>query len=271
MGDSTTATDVGGRALIGERVIKWAGIGIVSIAITAILCSTAPLLVTLGKSTDPGAISDAAEKLTSSVMTVFNSLLPMFGTWVGTVLAYYFAKENFSAAAQATKSLLSKAEEKLSQVTAESVQMPYDQITKIELDAGNDDAKVTVAEIGKKLQASTITRLPIFDANKAIKYLIHRGEYYRYIVEAGLVKDGGKLVDAQKREATLKDMADFTGMAVILKTFAVMGPGKTLADAKAAIDTTPEAEDLFITEDGSVRTAVLGWITNSDIAKKACV
>ena len=29
---------------------------------------------------------------------VFFALLPMFGTWIGTVIAFYFGKENFNAA-----------------------------------------------------------------------------------------------------------------------------------------------------------------------------
>ncbi|SEB77086.1 hypothetical protein [Rhodococcus koreensis] len=33
---------------------------------------------------------------------VFSAVLPLFGTWVGTVLAFYFARDNFEAASEST-------------------------------------------------------------------------------------------------------------------------------------------------------------------------
>src|ERR1700730_8315375 len=36
---------------------------------------------------------------------VMNSVLPLLGTWVGTILAYYFSKENFEAATQSVTAL----------------------------------------------------------------------------------------------------------------------------------------------------------------------
>jgi hypothetical protein len=34
---------------------------------------------------------------------VFAAVVPLIGTWVGTLLAYNFSRENFEAASQATK------------------------------------------------------------------------------------------------------------------------------------------------------------------------
>src|SRR5438093_971982 len=35
---------------------------------------------------------------------VFTSVLPLFGTWVGTVLAFYFARENLQSATESVQS-----------------------------------------------------------------------------------------------------------------------------------------------------------------------
>ena len=37
---------------------------------------------------------------------VFNALLPLLGTWVGTVLAYYFSRKNFEAASQSVERMV---------------------------------------------------------------------------------------------------------------------------------------------------------------------
>src|SRR2546427_1451912 len=41
---------------------------------------------------------------------VFASVLPLFGTWVGTVLAFYFARENLQAATDSTIRLAGREE-----------------------------------------------------------------------------------------------------------------------------------------------------------------
>src|SRR5262245_9265333 len=42
----------------------------------------------------------------NKAIDILTMVLPMIGTWVGTVLAFYFAKDNLLAATQSTKELL---------------------------------------------------------------------------------------------------------------------------------------------------------------------
>ena len=42
---------------------------------------------------------DTTEKF-KDIKDLFGMLLPLIGTWVGTVLAYYFSKDNFEAASK---------------------------------------------------------------------------------------------------------------------------------------------------------------------------
>jgi hypothetical protein len=37
---------------------------------------------------------------------VFSALVPLFGTWAGTILAFYFARENFDSANQSVQRLV---------------------------------------------------------------------------------------------------------------------------------------------------------------------
>ncbi|MBV7336890.1 hypothetical protein KFU94_53410 [Chloroflexi bacterium TSY] len=57
------------------------------------------LSTTIIAAASEGMSSDAAQH-------VLNTVLPLFGTWVGTVLAYYFSRENFDAATASTQRLV---------------------------------------------------------------------------------------------------------------------------------------------------------------------
>jgi hypothetical protein len=65
------------------------GVTIISIAAVTLL---ARIIISRGTDT-------AAEN-------VLNSVLPLLGTWVGTILAYYFSKENFPGELPASRALL---------------------------------------------------------------------------------------------------------------------------------------------------------------------
>src|SRR5713226_1358319 len=51
-------------------------------------------------------IDHAKDKdIAGNAQNVLNSVLPLLGTWVGTILAYYFSKENFEAATKSVTEL----------------------------------------------------------------------------------------------------------------------------------------------------------------------
>ena len=52
-----------------------------------------------------GAAIDAKYALGDAVQLVFAAVLPLLGTWVGTVLAYYFSKDNFEAASKSVQDM----------------------------------------------------------------------------------------------------------------------------------------------------------------------
>ena len=41
-------------------------------------------------------------------LTIFNIVLPVFASWVGTILAFYFGRENFESANQQVRELVQK-------------------------------------------------------------------------------------------------------------------------------------------------------------------
>ena len=237
------------RDMIAGKIILWSGVGILTVSVLLIVASVVPVLLP--------AVTDkkqAVEDMGNHVGTVFNALLPLFGTWVGTVLAYYFSKDNFQAATNATQSLLAQMDAKLD-VSINTAWIPYDQIKGINLASGdNPETQIKAASLLAML-SRTVTRIPVFDDKKAIKYLVHESLLFRYYTLSGTPKD-----DANK---TLKDLLDYDDTAQKAKVFAVMAPNGTLADAKARMESVDGAQDVFVTSHGGNQDPVLGWITNS--------
>lgn len=195
------------------------------------------------------------------IKETLNILLPVFGAWVGTVLAYYFSKENFAAATRALATQLTP-EEKLKSIPAKDVMIPIDKATKLVLDNKKEDnIKLKDDIIDKYL--NKVNRLPFLDSNGRIKYMAHRSLIDKFIVQE--VSKNKTLTDL-----TLQEMLNDAESAKMLKEgFGIVRETSNLADAKALIDRITICLDVFVTEDGTANTKVLGWITNVIILEQS--
>ena len=82
------------RARLGIRLVFFSTIALVVLAIFIVVGGG----IAEYKSQTGGPFKDTTQLLLSS-------LLPLFGTWVGTLLAFYFSRENFKAAAESGTAL----------------------------------------------------------------------------------------------------------------------------------------------------------------------
>lgn len=266
MTDATSSTqpapNTSSRDTIALKVICIAGVGI-------FLAAVAVLLVAFFGVTDP-------KDRSSLVTTVFNTVVPMFGTWVGTVIAFYFARENYAAAAQQTKDLVQRfGDERLKQIKVQDAWIPVNSIDAIEA----EDDSVAFDEVRKKL-SSRVSRVPIWNSSKVVRYVIHESVIFEFLTDTA-EKRSKALSDAAasgqaappEQAPTLKDFLDFKSdgreMRSIVTKIAWVAQTATLADAKAKMEGTPDCQDVFITDSGDAKEPVLGWVTNADIAKKA--
>src|SRR5215813_14198228 len=94
MSDPAVSSDAQFRAKLGGRVVMFSAFGVILLGTIVILAAGwSQLYDTSGK--NPTALKDAAQ-------LIFTSILPLLGTWVGTVLAFYFTKESLEAASRTT-------------------------------------------------------------------------------------------------------------------------------------------------------------------------
>ena len=211
------------------------------------------------------AVAASSKESSAAVKDILSLLLPVISVWVGTILAFYYGKENYETAAKSTADLVKQLtpEEKLKSIPAKSVMIPIEKASKLILDKPEDQMKLS--DIIKRLDTEKKKRLPIMDTNGCIKFIAHRSTVDQFIVQKAFA---GK----QLTELTLKDLIDDKDYHNILTAgFGTINPSASLADAKILIDKIDLCLDVFITEDGTAQTKVIGWITNVIITEQARV
>jgi hypothetical protein len=199
-----------------------------------------------------------------SVKDVLSILLPVIGAWAGTVLAYYFSRENFVSATSALVRQLTP-EERLRAIIARDVMIPIDNAVKLILSRPENTITLKKDIIDDILDKEDKNRLPILDVQGRAQYMAHRSTIDQFIVQE-FAKN------TPLANITLQDMLnDGRYKEILTNGFGTIQPTSNLAEAKTLIDKTPVCLDVFITEDGTRNTKVLGWLTNVLVLEKSRV
>lgn len=209
-----------------------------------------------------------------SAREIFTTLIPLFSTWVGTLLAFYFSRENFEAASKAVgeaNKAVGQAldkftlDDRLQQTNVGQIMKNRNAIQGIKFSPDKDESKTFISEI-RELIDKGFSRVIIFSEGDAVKYVVRDAVFNKFIADSAL---GAAPVDpatttlATFLAAKLGDK-DYKFAAT---RFAVVKSGATLKDARDAIVAIPDARDVFITKTGKAEEPVEGWLTNGDIMK----
>ncbi len=193
---------------------------------------------------------------------VFSSVLPLFGAWIGTILAFYYGRENFEAG---TRNVIKIAEavglERLKEIPVTSKMIARKDM--IVYDQPVD--KIKLKEIINKL--SERERLPILNDKMAIIYMIHKSAIDSYLAEKALLSPP----PTNLNDLTLKDLLEDDAKLKNLfeQSFGFVKASSTLADAKIEMEKIPKCQDVFVTQSGDKAEPVIGWITNNLIQENA--
>jgi hypothetical protein len=192
---------------------------------------------------------------------VFNALLPLLGTWVGTVLAYYFSRKNFESASQSVERMVNlTADQKLGQILVEKEMLRPALITLYQIPAGKTAKDVLLKDLRGRF-GGKITRVPIVDANNVIQYIVHQSGLFKFLAEKALA-------GATDFEAlTLQDLVDDAELKSWVTNIAYISEQASVADAKKKMEQQPGCQDLIVTKSGDKSEPILGWMTNADIGR----
>jgi hypothetical protein len=219
------------------------------------------------------AISTGALVLTEStdemIRYVFGSVLPLLGTWIGTVLAYYFTRENFQAASQETRLLVRAAVgEKLQKVMARDAMIPREKMV-VYPDSWTVASDIKLVKL-RDLIKDAVTRVPILDAQGKVRYIVHSSTLNAYISDQSVALAANNPPQALNLStSTLADMLnDVDVKRKIADGMAFVAASGTLADASNRMQAKGvHCQDIFVTASGQQEEPVLGWITNVELSR----
>ena len=192
---------------------------------------------------------------------VFNTVVPLFATWVGTVLAYYFSRSNFEAANKSVRQLVDRLtpEQVLNQTFVRAAMIPLEDIRKIVVPEGELPENVAISEIRSLIdpETSEYTRAPIMSHDARTLYVIHQSTLFEFLAKrsggAPALKPGEILAIDRYKTA--------------ISAWIAVPADATLGSAKRALDASAPAQDAFVTRKGGRGEPALGWLTNVDIAQ----
>ncbi len=195
-------------------------------------------------------IATKAPDVPTRAQNVLNTVLPLFGTWVGTVLAYYFARENFEAATNSTQRLVRDLtpEEKLRSTRV------ADAMTKSISSVSDLNAKAM--DVVNELRRKGFKRLPILQSSGALEALLYLEGLISYLIG---------IPDADRSNKTLADI--LKEKPDLKRTPAYVDESATLAEAKAAMEKIENCKVVVVTKGGKASDPVVGVLTYTDIAK----
>lgn len=233
-------------AEIAKWVLAIAGAGVLGVA-----------LLTLA-----GAAWSGATQFAQTSQLVFNAILPLLGTWIGTVLAYYFSRKNFESASQSVERMVTlTTEQKLGLIFVEKEMLCPGQITLYQISAGKTPKDVLLKDLRSKI-GGKITRLPIVDSIGAVLYIVHQSGLFKFVADQALA---GKGADIDK--LTLQDLIDDAELKNWVTNIAFISEQASVAEAKDKMEQQPGCQDLIVTKTGNKTEPMLGWMTNVDIGR----
>jgi hypothetical protein len=214
-----------------------------------------------------------------NVKELFGILLPVIGTWIGTVLAFYFSKENFEAANRSVSAMVKQVtstDEKLEELKVSDIMLkPNDfYLKKVEnLDEFN---ACKISDLITEMEKSQSERMAILE-NKTLKFLflIYRSTLERFLV--GYTKGDITLNDKTtppEADLTIKNMLESTfplakSIVDLTNSEPFLPITSTLAQVRQKMQDKTVCQDVFITKTGNKNEGVEGWITDYMIVEKA--
>lgn len=260
------------RGVLATKLIRYS-FGIIAVLIGAlILLGFAS--ATVWKTADIGA---EYRNVLDKIMT---GILPLLGAWVGAIIAFYFGRDNYDAAARNVQQAISaSAAPQLESIYVQDVMVPVGKLVTAAM-PGEKDTPLQPG-IMPRLEQRGLGRLVIVDgaaattdnapgANAVAKGVVHDSVINRFIVARmalgeplGAITLGGLLADP--------DVARLLSSAVVYVT-----PQMTLADVRRKMDeasrnATATVRDALVTATGKASEPLQGYLTDIDLAEKGAL
>ncbi|MEM6397446.1 MAG: hypothetical protein AAF741_13945 [Bacteroidota bacterium] len=204
-----------------------------------------------------------SEKVANTVK-IFDTIIPLLATWIGTILAFYFGSKNFEAAANKYAQIINN----ISPDVLDDVQVGQIMINrKTMVSKSYEEIKNSLlSEIKKFLESVNKSRLPIFDGDK-IKYILHASTIDQMLNEAVAESETPKSDKIKTRSLSITDR-QFVSFEEKYKnkltSFLMVKESDILEKVILKIKTQPSVNDVFVQGEDD---KTVGWLTDSLIIR----
>ena len=177
---------------------------------------------------------------------LFSILVPLVSTWIGTLLAFYFGKENFEAATKSYHEIIAKLTPDLLD-DALVKQIMIDKFTMVSIETSNPMITTfNVKALRDFLDSISKSRLPVFENGK-IKCIIHKSILSEELLKA----------------TQANTLVNFMATNTIVTEFETINEDKKVEDA-IKIMKEKNFKDLIVVDTAN---AVVGWLTDTQIIR----
>ena len=210
------------RRQLAGTVVKLAGWLIVGLSVAIVAATLAIYLSRYWDRTPDTAFT--ADDAIGSLQSLLSTVLPLFGAWVGAVIAFYFARENLDAAAQNTRALLREIQpDRLQSIQVSQAMIP---LNRLEVVTTPTDDPQLLTDIVGRFEAKGLGRIIVMNANGTGKGVFHDGAVTRFALAQTTATPANP-------KATLANiLADTTCKAMLDSSAVYAGESATLAKLK---------------------------------------
>lgn len=209
-------------------------------------------------------------------------ILPVVAGWVGTVLAFYYGKENFEAGTRSVAAAASvlTSKDKLASTPASTLGIARTDFKALSLTA--DESKKPEEVHLDRIEAGFATdnpkdkpyeRLPVLLAGEIPYMVLHKSTLNSFLVDKKREEEKTLVAGQAPKDAKDYTLGDLFKKVDYLpkNSIAIVGPLATAADAKAQMEKIDNCSDVIVTADGKPDGVVTRWITNVELLNAAQV
>jgi hypothetical protein len=253
------------RGKLAQVVTMWAMAVIVILGIIMLLITGYHAVLANNK--------EARDQFIDTGKYIFAAIVPVVAAWVGTVMAFYFGKENFKAATDSMSQIARQftSQDKLGQTPVEKIGKAISDIDTLRVPEGKTNADINLEDVRAKMVTPSppFERLPILTAKGAPHMVVHRSVLTDFLLKKKEDPDAAVKAKTAKDFSLSELVTDQSWLET--DSYGTVGSSASAADAKNVMAQHAKCADVFVTADGKPTGTVTRWITNIDLLQAAQV
>lgn len=219
--------------------------------LTIIIVSTGLVLIAI-LSLVTILLADPKDKFESSKW-VFNATIPVIASWIGTILAFHFGRENYESA---SKQAIALNKDTIEDINVENIMIDVKTIFYRKAESVDYD-KILLNDILKEYTDAEKDRIPIFSNDFIPRLIIPRSVLAEYINQKNL---------SGKTDLSLKDFITDNKNKYSNETeagFVIISKTNSVEEAFNKMSSIKSCKDVFVTDNGKESGKAIGWVTNT--------